>query len=166
MKPAAPLPSFARLLREPVLLLAFGFGSGLAPRAPGTAGSLVALALAAGFTRLPLTPPASVRWLLLGLVVAAGIAICGSAARRLAAPDHPGIVWDEFAGLWLTLGLAPSGLGWWVAGFVLFRIFDIVKPWPIAWFDRHWKGGLGIMTDDLVAGLLAGLMLRVAGAVS
>lgn len=166
MKPAAPLPSFSRLLHEPVLLLAFGFGSGLAPRAPGTAGSLVALALAAGFTCLPLTLPASALWLLLGLVVAAGIAICGSAARRLEAPDHPGIVWDEFAGLWLTLGLAPGGLGWWVAGFVLFRIFDIVKPWPIAWFDRHWKGGLGIMADDLVAGLLAGLILHAAGAVS
>ena len=166
MKPAAPLPSFSRLLREPVLLLAFGFGSGLAPRAPGTAGSLVALALAAGFTCLPFTLPASAWWLVLGTVVIAGIAICGSAARRLEAPDHPGIVWDEFAGLWLTLGLAPAGLGWWVAGFVLFRIFDIVKPWPIAWFDRHWKGGPGIMADDLVAGLLAGLILHTAGKVS
>ncbi len=165
MKPAAPLPPFSRLLREPVLLLAFGFGSGLAPRAPGTAGSLVALALAAGFTCLPFTLPASARWWLLGTVVVAGIAICGSAARRLDAPDHPGIVWDEFAGLWLTLGLVPGGLGWWVAGFVLFRIFDIVKPWPIAWFDRHWKGGPGIMADDLVAGLLAGLILHAAGAV-
>lgn len=164
MKAAAPLPSFSRLLREPVLLLAFGFGSGLAPRAPGTAGSLVALALAAGFTCLPFTLRTSALWWLLGSVVAAGIVICGVAARRLGAPDHPGIVWDEFAGLWLTLLLAPAGLGWWVAGFVLFRIFDIVKPWPIAWFDRRWKGGLGIMADDLVAGLFAGLMLRMAGA--
>ena len=95
MKPAAPLPPFARLLREPVLLLAFGFGSGLAPRAPGTTGSLVALALAAGFTCLPFTLPAAALWLLLGLVIATGIAICGSAARRRGAPDHPGIVWDE-----------------------------------------------------------------------
>ena len=164
MKAAAPLPAFSRLLREPVLLLAFGFGSGLTPRAPGTAGSLAALALAAGFTCLPFTLPASALWLLLGAAIAAGIAICGSAARRLDAPDHPGIVWDEFAGLWLTLGLAPAGLGWWIAGFVLFRIFDIVKPWPIAWFDRRWKGGLGIMVDDLMAGLFAGLMLHMAGA--
>lgn len=164
MKAAAALPSFSRLLREPVLLLAFGFGSGLAPRAPGTAGSLVALALAAGFQCLPFTLSTPGLWWLLGSVVAGGIVICGVAARRLGAPDHPGIVWDEFAGLWLTLLLAPAGLDWWLAGFVLFRIFDIVKPWPIAWFDRRCKGGLGIMADDLVAGLFAGLMLRMAGA--
>ncbi|MGE3295738.1 MAG: phosphatidylglycerophosphatase A [Porticoccaceae bacterium] len=164
MKATAPLPSFSRLLRDPVLLLAFGFGSGLAPRAPGTAGSLVALALAAGLQCSPFRLPTSALWWLLGSVVAAGVVICGVAARRLGAPDHPGIVWDEFAGLWLTLLLAPAGTGWWVAGFVLFRIFDIVKPWPIAGFDRRCKGGLGIMADDLVAGLFAGLTLRLAEA--
>lgn len=159
-----PPPPFSRVLREPVLLLACGFGSGLAPRAPGTAGSLAALALAAGAAPWLASWAPAALWLIVAAAILGGIAICGAAARRLAAPDHPAIVWDEFAGLWLTLALAPAGLGGWVAGFVLFRFFDIVKPWPIAWIDRRGKGGLGIMADDLAAGLLAALTVRAAGA--
>lgn len=161
MKPVAP--PFSRVRREPVLLLACGFGSGLAPRAPGTAGSLAALAVAVGASPWLAASPTAVG-LILAAAILGGIAICGEAARRLAAPDHPAIVWDEFAGLWLTLAFVPHGLGGWIAGFVAFRFFDIVKPWPIAWIDRRGKGGLGIMADDLAAGVLAGLAVRAAGA--
>ena len=149
-------PTLGRLLRDPVLLLAFGFGSGLAPRAPGTWGSAAALALAPPLLWLP----AALAWGFLVMAVIAGVFICGAAVTRLGVPDHPGIVWDEFTGLWLTLLLAPPGWPFWLGGFVLFRIFDIVKPWPIRWLDRRCKGGFGVMLDDLVAGLAAGVAIR------
>lgn len=155
-------PALGRLLRDPVLLLAFGFGSGLAPRAPGTWGSLAALALAP----LLLWLPAALAWGLLLMAVVAGVFICGAAVARLGVPDHPGIVWDEFTGLWLALLLAPSGWLFWLGGFVLFRIFDIVKPWPIGWLDRRCTGGLGVMLDDLVAGLAAGVAMQWLGRLS
>jgi len=150
-------PTLDRLLRDPVLLVAFGFGSGLAPRAPGTCGSLAALAL----SPLLLWLPAPLAWGFLAIAVIAGIFICGSAVSRLGVADHPGIVWDEFAGLWLALLLAPPGSLFWAGAFVLFRIFDIVKPWPIRWFDRHCRGGFGVMIDDLAAGLAAGAVLEL-----
>lgn len=137
----------ASLLRDPVHLLALGFGSGLAPKAPGTWGSLVGLLI---YLALPGMTP----WVYVSFLVSAtalGIWLCGESAKRLGVHDHGGIVWDEMVGIWLTLFLAPPG--WWVllAGFVLFRIFDIAKPWPIRWLDRRVHGGLGIMLDDLVA---------------
>jgi len=156
---ARPAPIPPRLLRDPVLLLAFGLGSGLAPRAPGTWGSLVALAL----SPLLLMLPAALAWGLLAIAVVGGIFLCDAASRRLGVDDHPGIVWDEFAGLWLTLLLAPAGWLFGILGFFLFRILDIVKPWPIRWLDRRCKGGFGVMIDDLVAGLAAGLLLRAVG---
>ncbi|HCT40847.1 MAG TPA: phosphatidylglycerophosphatase A [Moraxellaceae bacterium] len=149
-------------LRDPLQLLAFGFGSGLAPKAPGTFGSLAALAC---FPLLALlTLPA-----FLGVVLAAalaGIVICDHAAKALDVHDDGRIVWDEFAGQWLaltplvpTLAWGPTDLLWLLAGFGLFRIFDIIKPWPISHLDEKVHGGLGIMLDDLVAGVFAGLVL-------
>ncbi len=140
--------------------LAFGFGSGLAPFAPGTAGSLVAVPLALPLVFLPL--PAA-----LALVVGAfafGIWLCGRVGRRLGVHDHSGIVFDEFVGLWLVLIFVPLHWAWWLAAFVLFRIFDAAKPWPIGWFDRRIHGGLGVMLDDLLAAgfALAGLALAAA----
>ncbi|RFF26425.1 MULTISPECIES: phosphatidylglycerophosphatase A [unclassified Wenzhouxiangella] len=140
--------------------LAFGFGSGLAPFAPGTAGSLVAVPLALPLVFLPV--PAA-----LGLVFAAfafGIWLCGRVGRRLGVHDHSGIVFDEFVGLWLVLIFVPLHWAWWLAAFVLFRIFDAAKPWPIGWFDRRIHGGLGVMLDDLLAAgfALAGLALAAA----
>ena len=139
------------LLRDPVHLLALGFGSGLFPKAPGTAGTLMAIPL---YLLLePLSWP-----IYLTVVVAtalAGIVICNLSAKRLGVHDHPGIVWDEFVGYWITMFMAPAGWPWIVTGFVLFRIFDILKPWPISWLDRRVAGGLGIMVDDILAGLLA-----------
>lgn len=146
------------LLRHPFGFLALGFGSGLAPRAPGTAGTLAAIPLYLFLQDLPLVIYLPV----VAVLVLAGIAICSHAARRLGVHDHPAIVWDEIAGYLVTMIHAPRGWEWVAAGFVLFRLFDIAKPWPIRWFDRHVHGGLGIMLDDLVAGVFAALGLQLA----
>ena len=138
-------------LRDPVHFLAFGFGSGLAPRAPGTFGTLAAVPLYLLLAQLPLAAYAAV----LAAVIAAGIYVCGESARRLGVHDHSGIVWDEFAGFFLTMLLVPATWATVLAGFVLFRFFDVVKPWPIRWLDRHVHGGVGIMADDLLAGAWA-----------
>ena len=149
-------------LRDPLQLLAFGFGSGLAPKAPGTWGSLLALLL------FPLPALLSLPTYL-GIVLLAslaGIVICDHAAKALQVHDDGRIVWDEFAGQWLALTpLVPvltwngTSLLWLLAGFGLFRLFDVAKPWPIGYLDRKVHGGLGIMLDDLVAGVLAGAVL-------
>jgi phosphatidylglycerophosphatase A len=140
---------------DPVHFLAFGFGAGLSPVAPGTAGTVVAVGLE--LLMRPLGLP--VRVAIVIAVCVAGVWICGESARRLGAHDHPGIVWDEFAGYFLAMLAAPSGWPWVLAGFVLFRFFDVLKPWPIRELDHGIHGGLGIMLDDLVAGLFAGLIL-------
>ncbi len=141
--------------RNPVHLLASGFGSGLAPRAPGTFGTLAAIPIVLLLQSLSVWLYAGVTLLVLG----AGIFICGRAARDWGVRDHPAIVWDEIAGLLVTLSVAPHGAIWLLAGFVLFRLFDIVKPWPISSVDRHVHGGLGIMLDDVLAGICAGFIL-------
>jgi len=145
-------------LRDPLQFLAFGFGSGLSPRAPGTAGTLAALPL----WWLFLAPlPLPVYLLVLAVAALAGVWICDRASRSLGVHDHPGIVWDEFIGLWIALCALPATPLWMLAGFALFRLFDIVKPWPIGWLDRRVSGGLGIMLDDVVAGLFAALPLQL-----
>jgi len=145
-------------LKNPVHLLAFGFGSGLAPVAPGTFGTLAAVPLYLTMARLPLAAYLAV----LAVVILAGIWICGRTSRDLGVHDHGGIVWDEFAGFLVTMTAAPAGWPWVVAGFLLFRLFDILKPWPIGWLDRRVKGGLGIMLDDLLAGLYGWVVLQLA----
>ena len=143
-------------MRNPVHFLAFGFGSGLAPKAPGTFGTLAALPLWYLLAQLPLWG-----YLLATLaVIAVGPWLCGRASRDLGVHDHPGIVWDEIAGFLVTMILVPVSLVTAVAGFVLFRIFDILKPWPIGWLDRRVKGGTGIMVDDLLAAVYAGILLH------
>lgn len=87
--------------------------------------------------------------------------MCGYAADRLGVHDHPGIVFDEFVGFWLTMLGAPTGWVWVLAGFILFRVFDIAKPWPIKWLDRNIKGGVGIMIDDVLAGIFAAICLQL-----
>jgi phosphatidylglycerophosphatase A len=148
-----------KVLRDPVNLLAFGFGSGLAPVAPGTAGSLVGLALAWGTLELPTTA----RILVAIALILSGVWICGESARRIAVHDHPGIVWDEIAGIYLALLVAPPSIWAWALAFGLFRLFDIWKPWPIRDLDHRLKGGLGIMLDDLVAALYTALLLVFVG---
>ena len=136
---------------SPVHFLAFGLGSGLAPKAPGTFGTLAAVPFYWLLAMLPL-------WAYGAVVVMAaivGVWICGESSRRLGVHDHSGIVWDEFVGLWITLFAAPQGWLWLIVGFALFRLFDIWKPWPIRMADRQVSGGFGIMLDDILAGLYA-----------
>lgn len=144
--------------RRPHHWLAYGFGSGLAPWAPGTAGTLAAVPLYLLLRPLPLT------WYLAVLMVffLAGIWACGKTARELNVHDPSAIVWDEFLGYLVTMAAAPAGWVWILVGFVLFRLFDILKPWPIRELDHGIGGGLGIMLDDLVAGVFAGLLLLAA----
>ncbi len=148
-----------KILRDPVNLFAFGLGTGLSPVAPGTAGSLVGLALAWGTAELPIT----VRILVAVALIVSGIWICGESARRVAQHDHPGIVWDEIAGIYVALLVVPPPLWAWALGFGLFRLFDVWKPWPIRDLDHRLKGGLGIMLDDLVAALYTALILGFLG---
>ncbi len=144
-------------LKDPVQFLALGFGSGLAPFAPGTFGSVVGLVIAWAVA----IPGFAFAALATLLVTIAGFWICGEAARRLGVHDHPAIVWDEIAGMMITMLAAPTQ--WWggVAGFLLFRLFDITKPWPIREIDHGIGGGAGIMLDDIVAGVLAALVLML-----
>ena len=143
--------------RNPVHWLAFGLGSGLAPKAPGTFGTLAAVPLWWLLAQAPF-------WgylLATVLVAVAGIGICGHTARALGVHDHAGIVWDEIAGYLVTMIAAPVSLWAAAAGFVLFRVFDIAKPWPIGWLDARVGGGTGIMADDLLAGVYAALVLQL-----
>ena len=151
---AKPRPG---LLLHPVDCLALGFGSGLVPVAPGTAGTVVAIPL---YLLLRALPPEIYLPVVAGLFLA-GIPVCAHAARRLGVQDHPAIVWDEIVGYLVTMTLAPAGWGWVATGFVLFRAFDVLKPWPIGWCDRQVHGGLGIMLDDLLAGLMAAAILQL-----
>ena len=138
--------------------LAFGFGTGLARKAPGTWGTL------AGLVFVPLLQLVSLPLALTVIVAASifGVWLCGKVADDLGVHDHGGIVWDEIVGIWITLVLLPAHWGWWLAGFVAFRFFDILKPWPIRALDRRLGGGLGIMLDDILAGICAALVLLVA----
>jgi phosphatidylglycerophosphatase A len=143
-------------LRDPVHLLAFGFGSGLVPGAPGTAGTAVGLVAAWWLLDLPWIGRFAV---VLGVVVA-GIWICGESARRLQQHDHPGIVFDEIAGILVTaLAVPEKSALWLLLAFVFFRIFDIAKPWPIRDVDHRLGGGLGIMLDDVMAAVFAAVCL-------
>ncbi|MEC4727914.1 phosphatidylglycerophosphatase A [Shewanella sp. D64] len=144
--------ALARLsLANPIHFLALGFGSGKIAKAPGTFGTLAAIPVYIMMT------PLSLQWYL-GLTllsVVVGFYICGKAAKDMGVHDHGAIVWDELAGLLITMIAAPAGWIWVVVGFVLFRFFDILKPWPIRWLDAKVKGGFGIMIDDVLAGLFA-----------
>jgi len=152
-------PLWKTVIGDPVHVLAFGFGSGLAPQAPGTFGSIPGVLLAW------LTLPLGLDWRLgiAMVLILTGIWICGESARRLGTHDHPGIVWDEITGMYLTLLVAPTGVAAWALAFGLFRLFDIWKPWPIRDLDHRLAGGTGIMLDDLVAALYAALLLGFGG---
>ncbi|MCQ9425236.1 phosphatidylglycerophosphatase A [Pseudomonas sp. LJDD11] len=141
---------------NPWHFMAFGFGTGTLPKAPGTWGSLIALPFIPLWQMLP-------GWgygLMLAITLIFGCWLCGRVADDLGVHDHEGIVWDEIAGMWITLWLVPEGWHWLLAGFVLFRFFDILKPWPICWCDRNIQGGIGIMFDDVLAGVMAWLSLQ------
>lgn len=148
-------------LKNPIHLLAFGLGSGLPKNAPGTFGTLAALPvwllLLQGVPTLPY----------IGVLIAGfalGVVLCELTSRDLGVHDHGGIVWDEWIGLWITYLWLPAGWLWILYGFVLFRIFDIIKPWPIKWLDKKVHGGFGIMIDDVLAGIFALLIVQITAA--
>ena len=148
-----------QVLTDPVNFLAFGFGTGLAPYAPGSVGTLVGVLLAWLTLDLALN-------IQIGIAVAltlSGIWLCGESARRIGVHDHGGIVWDEIAAMYIVLLFAPATILAWILAYGLFRAFDIVKPWPIRDLDHSIHGGLGIMLDDLVAALYAVILLGLYG---
>lgn len=138
-------------LSNPIQFLALGFGSGLAPKAPGTFGTLAAIPLYMLMSGLsPL-----VYGLITLFFAVVGIYICGYCAKAVNVHDHPAIVWDEIVGFLITMFMVPVSMTNIVLGFLLFRVFDIIKPWPISLLDKKVKGGFGIMIDDVVAGFMA-----------
>ena len=148
-----------RHLRDPLVLAATGGGSGLMPFAPGTAGA----ALGAALWWVALADLAiGLQIAIVGAAFVAGALVAESVVQRYGLGDEPAIVVDEIVGVAVALLAAPKSLPWVVAAFVLFRLADILKPWPIGWADRSVKGGFGIMLDDLLAGLLVAGFLVVA----
>ncbi len=162
MKSDSIRPTWRFLFSKPAHLVSLGFGAGLAPVAPGTVGSFVAWGLYA------LLPPAMpLVFMLVALVIAffAGAACIARTGAELGEVDHGGIVWDEFVAVWLVLLFVPALLWWQLAGVVVFRFFDILKPWPIRQADRRFKNGLGVMFDDLLAAFYTLLVMAVASRV-
>lgn len=146
-----------QILTDPVLFLAFGFGSGLAKKAPGTFGTLAAVPVYYLLTQTGLLAYSFAT--VISTVI--GCWICGQAAEKLGEHDFGGIVWDEVAGYLITLWFIPISWVNVLLGFILFRFFDILKPWPIKVADRRVQGGLGIMLDDVLAGLIANVALQL-----
>jgi phosphatidylglycerophosphatase A len=157
---SAPLTVAQRraLLSHPAGWIATALGAGLAPRAPGTAGSAVAL-LPWWFLLRGLPPHWYVIVLAAGFLL--GVWACGVSDRRLGLHDQGALVWDEVIGMWITLAAAPAQWWWMLIGFALFRLFDIWKPWPVSWADRRVHGGLGVMLDDVLAGIYALIVLQL-----
>lgn len=141
---------------SPVHLFSFGFGAGLSPVAPGTAGTLLGIVV---YLALVSLGPVFYTLCVMSLFLA-GCWACGQTAAALESHDHPGIVIDEIVGYLITMLFVPFSWYWILMGFILFRIFDIWKPWPVSLADRNVAGGFGIMLDDLLAALYALLCLH------
>ncbi|CAL1241455.1 phosphatidylglycerophosphatase A family protein [Candidatus Methylocalor cossyra] len=148
-------PSFRWLVEDPRCLLAYGFGAGLAPVAPGTFGTLAAVPVYGLMSSLPLATYGA----LVAVLFLAGIPACRHAESRLGRRDPAGVVWDEMVGYWIAMALVPFSWNTAALGFLLFRLFDVLKPWPIGRLERALRGGLGIMLDDAVAGGLTAACL-------
>ena len=149
---AAPVPFWRRVVH----FFAFGFGSGKAPVAPGTFGTLV------GIPAYLLLQPLAI-YIYVAVVAgmfAVGVWLCHVTERDLGVHDHPGIVWDEIVGYLITMFMAPAGWMWMALGFVLFRLFDIWKPFPIRQIERRIQGGFGNMLDDALAALCAWVVMQ------
>lgn len=147
------------MLRHPAHVIALGAGAGLVPGAPGTAGTLLAFPLYWALAKYCAAPTLLV---LLAFGFALGMWACGRTGRALGAHDHGALVWDEIVAFMLVLVFTPAGYLWQAVAFVLFRVFDILKPPPIHYFDRKLKNGFGVMFDDLLAAFYALLVLAVA----
>lgn len=157
MKPPTPTPNARFLIAHPAHFFALGFGSGLARFAPGTAGSLVAWPIA--WVVAPLPPLAQVT--IIATLFAIGCYLCAITSRNLGVADHGSIVWDEIVAMMLVLAFTPFSWIWWLVAFLLFRLFDIWKPYPIRQFDAKLKNGFGVMFDDLLAGIYALICIQI-----
>ena len=147
------------MLSNPIHFLSLGFGSGLSPYAPGTMGTLVAIPLYLLLSQLELVPYLIIITAGFGI----GVWLCDKTSKALGVHDHSGIVWDEIIGYWITMIAIPAVTWQWVlTGFLLFRFFDIVKPWPVKLADKRITGGFGIMLDDLLAGLYALACIQIS----
>ena len=149
-------PTIKTVLTNPIHFLAFGFGSGLSPKAPGTVGTIVAIPIYLLYSQLALIN----YFILLILLIFISFYIAGKSAELLGVHDHGGIVIDEICGYLVTMLFAPVNWQAIILGFVFFRVFDIFKPWPIKWLDQRIPGGVGIVVDDLMAGIYALLSLQ------
>lgn len=158
-KPIPPVP--AKVWRDPAYFVAFGLGSGAAPFAPGTFGTLMAIPFYLALSYLTL--PYYIIFVL--LFIAASSWLCDKISREIHAHDHPGMCIDEFAGFFVTMINAPKGFLWILLGFALFRLFDIWKPWPIRYLDEHVHGGFGMVFDDVVAGLFAMIVIQLTACI-
>lgn len=150
-------PSWQLLLSHPLHCMSFGLGTGLSPKAPGTVGTLLGFPL----YWLLMGLPVSQQWLVLVGLFLFGIWCCEFTGHALGVSDHGAIVWDEVVAMAAVLITVPLSVVWGVAAFACFRLFDIWKPFPISWADRHVKGGLGVMLDDALAAVMAILVLQV-----
>ncbi|MDP3561405.1 MAG: phosphatidylglycerophosphatase A [Legionellaceae bacterium] len=146
-----------KVWQDPTYFLAFGFGSGLIPFAPGTWGTVAAIPVYLLLTHL--NPNLYILATMIAFIL--GVAICNRVSSELGVNDYKGIVWDEIVGYLLTMTFVPVNGYWMCTGFILFRLFDIWKPQPIRWIDQRIKGGLGIMLDDVIAAIPAWLLLRL-----
>lgn len=159
---SAERPGWRFVLRRPAHFIAFGFGAGLSPVAPGTVGTLVAFPL---FWALSGLDPAAY-FALVAALFAAGVRFCDIAGKRVGAVDHGGIVWDEIVAFLLVLPFAPKTVTGFGAAFALFRLFDVWKPFPIRAIDNRTTGGFGVMLDDLLAAGYTVAVLKIAGAMA
>jgi phosphatidylglycerophosphatase A len=150
-------PDLKFLIQHPAHFIALGFGSGLAPKAPGTFGTLVAFPLY--WLIADNSPDAQILTIIICFV--AGIFFCGKTGKALGVPDHGAIVWDEIVAMVLVLTTVPNEWGWWLIAFALFRLFDIWKPFPIGFLDEKLKNGFGVMLDDLLAALYSIFHLQI-----
>jgi phosphatidylglycerophosphatase A len=149
-----PIP--ATVWQNPLHFVAFGFGSGAIPYAPGTFGTIMAIP----FYLLMRYLPVNIYLILVAVIAIVSAWICQRVSDEIKVNDHQGMCLDEFVGFFVTMINAPHGLIWIVAGFILFRIFDIWKPWPIAYLDTHVHGGIGMVLDDVCAGIYAFIILK------
>ena len=151
-------PDIRFMLRHPAHVIALGLGTGLAPVAPGTAGTLLAFPIHIGLAQFLPTIAHVIAIVLLFLL---GVWACRVTGRAMGIADHSGMVWDEVVAMLIILMLVPEGAWWWLAAFLLFRVFDVLKPPPIRYFDQTIKGGFGVMFDDILAALYTLLVLAI-----
>lgn len=151
-------PDVRFMLRHPAHVIALGLGTGLAPVAPGTVGTLLAFPIHLALAQYL---PTFAHAIVIGLLFLLGVWACRVTGLAMGIADHSGMVWDEVVAMLIILLLAPAGPWWWLAAFLVFRVFDVLKPPPIRYFDQTIKGGFGVMFDDILAAIYTLLVLAI-----